>query len=88
MTNPITHHRHSNLIDRMAAALGLDLEEAVMAGQLQVDTLGDAVLACTGCANADGCDRWLDMQSGTVASAPGICRNADMFARLKSGKIA
>ena len=88
MTNPTTHHRHTDLMDRMAQVLGLDLEETIMAGQLQLDTLGEAVLACTGCANADGCDRWLEMQTETVAAAPGICRNAGLFARLRAGKFA
>ena len=88
MTNPITLRRHTALMDRMATVLGLDMEEAVIAGQLQIDTLGDAVLACTGCSNADGCERWLDMQTETVPAAPSICRNETLFGRLKAGKFA
>ncbi len=88
MTNPITLRRHTALMDRMASVLGLDLEEAAIAGQLQIDTLGDAVLACTRCTTADGCERWLDMQTQTVPAAPNTCRNENLFARLKAGKFA
>ncbi len=88
MTNQVTLRRHADLIDRMATTLGLDLEEVMLAGQLRIDTLGDAVLACTGCSNADGCDRWMEMQTGAVQTPPEICRNADLFASLKSGKSA
>lgn len=78
--------RHAALVDRMATVLGIDLEEKMMEGQMQVDALGDAVLLCTSCANPDGCEQWLDMQTTNVESTPGICRNADMFAQLKAGK--
>lgn len=88
MTNQITLRRHADLVDRMATALGLDLEEIMMAGQLQIDTLGDAVLSCTGCANADGCEHWLRMQVATAAEAPDMCRNRDLFSLLKAGKSA
>ncbi len=88
MTNPTTLRRHAELIDRMATALGIDLEEVMMAGQLQIDTLGDAVLGCTGCSNPEGCHQWLDMQTGTAEQAPGICRNTDLFDLLKAGKYA
>ena len=88
MTNRLTLRRHTDLVDRMASSLGLDLEEVIMAGQLQFDTLGDAVLNCTGCSNVEGCEHWLAMQDGTAAAAPEMCRNADLFARLKAGKSA
>ena len=88
MTSQITLRRHAALVDRMANALGLDLEEIMMAGQLQIDTLGDAVLNCTGCSNAEGCEHWLQMQTATAPATPGMCRNADLFSLLKSGRSA
>ncbi len=86
MTNQMTLRRHAELVDRMATTLGLDLEELAMAGQLRIDTVGDVVLACTGCSNPNGCDRWMALQEGTVSDPPQICRNKDMFADLKAGK--
>ena len=86
MTNSTTLRRHADLVDRMANALGLDLEELMMAGQVQIDTLGDAVLNCSGCTNPEGCEHWLDMQTGAARTAPEICRNVDLFAMLKDGK--
>ncbi|WP_299848818.1 DUF6455 family protein [uncultured Roseovarius sp.] len=88
MTNPTNLRRHADLVDRMATTLGLDLEEITIAGQLQIDTLGEAVMACTGCTNADGCERWLEMQTKTAPAAPGMCRNSDLFERLKAGRFA
>lgn len=86
MLNSTTLKRHADLVDRMAATLGLDLEEAVQSGQLRVDSLSDAVLACTGCSNPDGCDRWLEMQNGRAPEAPGLCRNVRLFEDLKAGR--
>lgn len=88
MTDQPTLRRHADLVDRMATTLGLDLEEIMMAGQLQIDTLGDAVLACTGCSNPDGCARWMNAQLQPVAATPDMCRNADLFSLLKQGKRA
>ncbi len=86
MTRQTMFRRHADLVDRMATALGLDLEEAAMAGQIGMDTIGDAVLACTGCTHPDGCNRWLEMQTGKADATPTICRNSALFERLKAGK--
>ena len=86
MTANFTHRRHADLVDRMANTLGVDLEEKIFEGQLQIDTLGDAVLQCTGCRNPEGCERWLAEQKGTADEAPGMCRNADLFDLLKEGR--
>lgn len=86
MLNTVTLKRHADLVDRMANALGLDLEEAIQSGQLRIDSLGEAVLSCTGCSNPEGCERWLEMQTGRAKDAPGICRNVQMFTDLKAGR--
>lgn len=78
--------RHADLMDRMAKALGLDLEELILMGQLEVATVGDAVLACTGCTDAEGCDRWLAMQKGPASETPPVCRNSKLFSDLKAGR--
>jgi hypothetical protein len=85
MTTNSTIKRHADLVDRMANAQGVDLEEAAMEGRLAMDTLTDAVLACTGCANPEDCEAWLAAQSGVAAETPGYCRNANLFATLKTG---
>ena len=86
MTARLTHKRHADLVDRMATTLGLDLEEKIMEGKLQIDSLGDVVLRCTGCTDPEGCEAWLDAQGGDAPEAPGMCRNADLFEMLKKGK--
>ncbi|MDX1784888.1 MAG: DUF6455 family protein [Roseovarius sp.] len=86
MTNPKTLRRHAELVDRMSRVVGLDLEEELMRGQMQIDTLGDAVLRCTGCSNAHGCDHWLAAQEGEADAPPEYCRNTEIFEALKAGK--
>ena len=88
MTLRATMKTHADLVDRMAEALGLDLEELMMEGRIDMDALGDAVLSCTGCASAEACHNWLDAQSEPASDTPDYCRNRDLFARLKSGKAA
>lgn len=77
---------HADLVDRMAGALGLDLEEVVMQGRLTPGDLGDAVLNCHGCAHPDACGKWLTNLSSTVSEPPRDCRNAELLRTLKAGK--
>ena len=87
MTRPQTLKAHAALMDRMATSLDLDLEAAMMRGRLQVDTLGDAVLRCTGCTRAADCTRWMDdLPTGRTERAPDYCRNGNLFAGLRAGK--
>lgn len=90
MLSPVTIRRHAALVDRMASAMGVDLQEAVMRGDLAPDALPDMVLRCSGCANPDGCEALLDkasvqdMSSIAVAEEPTptppyFCRNAWVF---------
>jgi hypothetical protein len=79
---------HADLVDRMANAVGVDLEEAMMEGRMTMDQLGEAVLACTGCSAPETCQKWLAQQSEVVDAAPGYCRNGDTFSRLLEGKHA
>ncbi|WP_306153832.1 DUF6455 family protein [Roseovarius sp. MMSF_3281] len=88
MTSTSTLKKHAALVDRMASALGVDLERKAMEGQIDFDQISDAVMACTGCSNPEDCTRWLDTQTGPVDTPPDICRNASVFARLKAGKHA
>ncbi|MDR9392872.1 MAG: DUF6455 family protein [Roseovarius sp.] len=88
MPTTATLKRHAALVDRMAESLGLDLEEKMLEARLDVDDITDAVLACTGCSNPDGCERWLDTRQGKASRPPEICRNYELFERLKAGKRA
>lgn len=83
MTERTVLKRHAELVDRMAVRLGIDLQEAALRGQLDIDQISDAVLNCTGCAEPFHCSAWLDDPSaGTTSRTPGYCRNRDLFARL------
>ena len=88
MSGKSTLKTHADLVDRMADAVGVDLEQAMMEGRMSFDQLGDAVLACTGCSNPEECERWLDQHAEGADAAPGYCRNRDTFRRLRDGKHA
>ena len=86
MTTQQKNRKHADLVDRMANALGVDLEEKIIEGQLEISTLGDAVISCTNCSDPDGCEKWLAMRNGVAEQAPSMCRNAEVFEWLKLGK--
>lgn len=77
--------RHAALVDRMATARGLDLEEVALRGDITPQDISDLVLSCTGCTQTDHCERWLSEQVGTVSAAPHYCRNARVFSTLADG---
>lgn len=84
----MTLRRHAALVDRMATALGLDLEEEVLRGRLASDALPEMVLRCTGCGDAAGCNATLSAhEAGDAAAAlsetPYFCRNAGIFDDLR-----
>lgn len=78
-----TIRTHAALVDRMASALGLDLEEEVMSGRLDYDALPDLVLRCTGCSQPDSCAAWLNAEHGAGEHAPCYCRNAKALESLR-----
>ncbi|WP_158966512.1 DUF6455 family protein [Chachezhania sediminis] len=83
MSNRTVLKHHAELVDRMAHAVGVDLEEVVFRAQLDMSEVTDAVMACTGCTDPEGCQHWLKAHEGAVAdAAPGYCRNRDLFADL------
>ena len=79
-----TLKRHAALLDGMAARIGVDLEEAALAGRVTVDEISEAVLRCTGCAGPEHCAALLTAPA-QAATAPGYCRNRDLMARLQAG---
>lgn len=82
-----TLKRHAALVDRMAQTLGVDLEEAALAGAMAMDEIAEAVLRCTGCADPAHCDSWLSQQRAGADRTPGYCRNKDLMARLRPDSV-
>lgn len=79
--------RQADRVDRMAARLGVDLEEALFRGDMPSDAIADAVIACAGCPDPAHCDRWLadaEAADRRAAAAPGYCRNRDLLAGLRA----
>ena len=83
MPNHQTIRRHAQLVDRMATAQGVDLEEQIMRGAMSVMELEDAVLSCTACTQPDVCAALLATSEVSPDKPPSFCRNADLFARLQ-----
>jgi hypothetical protein len=82
MQSEKTLKKHADLVDRMATRLGVDLEEAILRGQVPMDAVADAVLRCTGCSNPGHCNQWLEASDAKAEAAPGYCRNNDLWAGL------
>lgn len=85
MHDTSTLRRHAALVDKMANAQGIDLEEQVLRGALSIPELDDAVLRCTGCTQPCACERWLAALEEPAAATPDYCRNSGLFAALKRG---
>lgn len=83
MQNPKTLKRHAVLVDRMANALDIDLEEVTLRGKMEFDDVADAVLSCTACTNPDGCEKWLARHPSGARHGPSYCRNTGLFEALK-----
>ena len=93
MTDLVTIKKHARLFDSMGKAVGLDLQEEAIAGNLQFDEIAEAVLRCTRCAEPGACQQWLnkfdladDIQHSArdvVSTPPEYCRNADLFSYLQ-----
>jgi len=76
-----TRAKHMGLMTQMASTLGVDLDEAELRGDLPPEMRDDMVLACTGCSDPTGCEKWL-AQNRTADAAPGYCRNRDILSAL------
>lgn len=84
MQDPRKLKRHAELIDKMATARGIDLEESLMRGDLEIEAISDAVLRCTACSNPENCAGWLNEQEGIAQTSPSYCRNAALFNELEA----
>lgn len=73
------------LMARMADTLGLDLDierEAHLVSRRQLDR---AAGRCDSCADAEGCELWLDDHAGGATEAPKLCPNKALFDHLHDG---
>lgn len=84
MISHSTIKRHATLMDRMADAVGVDLEESILRGALTPAELSDAVLRCTACSNPDHCDGWLGDHAPADSPALSYCRNRALFESLRA----
>lgn len=75
--------RHAILVDRMAEALGVDLQEKVLRGETDMVEIEEAVFRCTACTDPGTCAHWLDAAQGVQEQTPPYCRNTAMMAALK-----
>lgn len=72
------YRTHERLMTQLAAAQGVDLDLDMQTGALLPETYQEAVLACTGCSDPDGCrTHLLRNQTG----APAFCRNRELVAK-------
>lgn len=83
MANTEQLRKHAALVDRMASARGIDLEEAALRGDITPDEISEAVLSCTSCTNPEDCRKWLDTRDGPALASPEYCRNAEVFDELE-----
>ncbi|CUH99851.1 DUF6455 family protein [Leisingera aquaemixtae] len=82
MTTHADLKKHAELFDRMAATVGLDLEEEAVSGTLRFDEIAEAVLRCTRCGGVGACRNWLAEGVRPGADAPDFCRNRDLLGYL------
>lgn len=80
-----TLRKHAGLLDDMAAAQGIDLEEAAFAGTITIPEIEDAVLRCASCTRPDACSVWLKAKENLASATPDYCRNTELFTNLKRG---
>lgn len=78
--------RHAGLFDDMASHVGVDLQEAAIAGALSLDEMAEAVVRCTGCLQPARCALRLQSEDHVGSGAPIYCRNADLLKRLEAQK--
>jgi len=69
-------------MERMARALGVDIEMAVMDGNIDQNQIERLKLRCALCDQPDACSRLLLARS-TMEVAPDFCVNSSVLAELR-----
>ena len=70
---------HEKLVGAMADALGVDLDERQMRGQMDPAEMQTLVERCTGCRKAEACPGWVAANRGRAQAAPDYCENGSFF---------
>lgn len=84
MSTETRYERHARLVNRMAGALGVDLDEAQQHGRWSPEEMSATVARCTGCTDPCACQAWLaEIEGQTAQAAPGFCRNRDLLHGLR-----
>ena len=74
--------RHAKLVERMSETLGVDLDEAMMRGEVTPEQMDRVVTRCTGCDDPSSCSGWLDTHK-TADQPPDYCRNVAFLNSLR-----
>jgi|AVFP01.1.fsa_nt_gi hypothetical protein len=82
MANAAAYAKHADLVARMAAVQGADLDEAQMRGEIDPETLHDVVLSCSACTDPEACREWMAARDDGAGGTPDYCRNADLMGRI------
>ena len=76
-------NEHSDLMHRMADAVGADFGTALIEGRIGATGLRSMYLSCARCDGAAACADWLDAHAQGAAPAPEFCRNREALAQLR-----
>ncbi|MCT4556752.1 MAG: DUF6455 family protein [Pelagimonas sp.] len=75
--------RHFFMTRSVAKVMGLNLTEAIQAGDLDPTAYAGMVTACRGCALVEACEEWLSGCGGCSPTPPPGCCNAALLTRLQ-----
>jgi len=78
------YDKHSELVAKMSAKLGVDLTEKLVEGKVGAQVLRGTVLHCMSCEAPEECREWLDEnEGGPDTEAPAYCRNKVLLEELR-----
>lgn len=78
--------RHRGLMERMARALGIDLEAGVRDGHIDQGLVERLKWRCVLCDQPDACERLLSVRPN-IDAAPDYCINSRTLAELRSKEL-
>lgn len=73
---------HFWLTRSIARAVDVNLFEALVSGDLSVQSYSDLVTQCRKCQHVEKCEAWLAKHGGSAQAVPEHCPNADIINRL------
>ncbi|TCO73929.1 DUF6455 family protein [Rhodovulum euryhalinum] len=88
MSGQSKYDEHTELVEKMAAVLGVDLTEEAMAGNWTPEDMQATVSRCLGCTDPAHCKGWLEDQQEDAAHAPGYCRNKDLLEAMRTRLVS